>query len=722
MQANLVVYPVVDYLAEIEAEKVKSKPLKMASRVKISSLAHAVRLPERYRDAAQRYYNLAVVNRFTRGRRSDHVAAVCLYAVCRTEKSSHMLIDFSDILQVNVFTLGATFLKLCRVLNLSLPHVDPSIYISRFAAALDFGDYTQRVAQDAVRLAQRMDRDWISSGRRPAGVCGACLLIAARMNGFRRTTREMIYVVKVADVTIQKRLQEFNHTESAHLSVHDFRTIWLEKRADPPSFQKNRKIQEETESLSSRASTPTSLGSKNEDKENDEETIGQKRKGKGKADSVAQPPKKVPTVVAEDVDVSDEEIVGPFGSHQKNITASDNGAKGPKPVRKSTSDLYARAHSEISIHDEAAIEEQLIEQQIQDALNKGVKEIADVEASLSARASIITVSTQDPEATQVGAQATLAEDTQATLVEDQEQAGYIPVKHPAYEKFTDEQKRQITAIAREEVAREEQELLNPTLAEDAKEIADEMENWLGDDSVLKAAKSLEKEAQGIADDEDEEDDVGLSDVDCDEIEAMILTPEEVNLKTRVWYSANKDYLEEMAIRRMVGNEKGVSATRKAKHKKKKQPPASSPAEAAKQLLEKKKLSRKINQAVFDDMFESPESIAKIKVRDTLKKMGSTTEVPDVGEYEVVEEPGDTAPTGKTSSTTTPAATPTATAAVATPTTANVADNHNSDDDDDEEMDDDDMDDEERFLRDARTKFVESEPIDYDDYGDDEDDY
>lgn len=70
---------------------------------------------------------------------------------------------------------------------------------------MDFGDYTQRVAQDAVRIAQRMDRDWIVSGRRPAGICGACLLIAARMNGFRRTVSEMIYIVKVADVTIQKR-------------------------------------------------------------------------------------------------------------------------------------------------------------------------------------------------------------------------------------------------------------------------------------------------------------------------------------------------------------------------------------------------------------------------------------------------------------------------------------------------------------------------------------
>lgn len=104
-----------------------------------------------------------------------------------------------------MFVLGATFLKLIRVLCIKLPLIDPSIYISRFAAALDFGEYTQRVAHDAVRLVQRMDRDWIRTGRRPAGICGACLLIAARINGFRRTTREVIYVAKVAEITINTR-------------------------------------------------------------------------------------------------------------------------------------------------------------------------------------------------------------------------------------------------------------------------------------------------------------------------------------------------------------------------------------------------------------------------------------------------------------------------------------------------------------------------------------
>jgi hypothetical protein len=41
----------------------------------------------------------------------------------------------------------------------------------------------------------------------------------------------------------------------------------------------------------------------------------------------------------------------------------------------------------------------------------------------------------------------------------------------------------------------------------------------------------------------------LAEVDDDEIEAMLLNDEEVAIKTRVWYEFNKDYLEEMRIKR-----------------------------------------------------------------------------------------------------------------------------------------------------------------------------
>ncbi|RKP08064.1 cyclin-like protein [Thamnocephalis sphaerospora] len=202
----------------------------------IQALATALRISERYVEAAQRYFNLALAYNFTRGRTTQSVTAACLYVACRMERTSHMLIDFSDVLQVNVFSLGNTFLKLVKELNLRLPLVDPSIYIHRFAAMLDFGDMTPTVATDALRLVQRMGRDWIQTGRRPAGICGACLLIAARMHSFRRTRSEVMRVVKIGDATLKRRLHEFMATPSGKLSMADFQTISLEDACDPPAF------------------------------------------------------------------------------------------------------------------------------------------------------------------------------------------------------------------------------------------------------------------------------------------------------------------------------------------------------------------------------------------------------------------------------------------------------------------------------------------------------
>ncbi|CAG8439942.1 11419_t:CDS:2 [Acaulospora colombiana] len=88
-----------------------------------------------------------------------------------------------------------------------------------------------------------MGRDWMQTGRRPAGICGACLLIAARMNNFRRSVKEVIAVVKTADVTIKRRIEEFKETPTAKLSVQDFRVVWLEQQSDPPAFTKARKAE-----------------------------------------------------------------------------------------------------------------------------------------------------------------------------------------------------------------------------------------------------------------------------------------------------------------------------------------------------------------------------------------------------------------------------------------------------------------------------------------------
>ncbi|CDI84035.1 transcription factor IIIb subunit, putative [Eimeria acervulina] len=91
------------------------------------------------------------------------------------------------------------FMKLLRVLHVQVPHVDPSLFLERFAAQLQLGDKTQQVAQTAVRLVQAMKRDWIATGRRPMGLCGAALLIAARYHDVQ-IEAEDVAVVSVAQL------------------------------------------------------------------------------------------------------------------------------------------------------------------------------------------------------------------------------------------------------------------------------------------------------------------------------------------------------------------------------------------------------------------------------------------------------------------------------------------------------------------------------------------
>ncbi|PKS06715.1 hypothetical protein jhhlp_006789 [Lomentospora prolificans] len=207
----------------------------------MQGFANQLNISESLVAAGVQAFKLASAANFIQGRTLPMVAAVCLYAACRNEPPCKiMLIDLADLTQINVFRLGRAFKALNRAVPIcsdGLVPVYPEDLIYRFASKLEFYEKTNKVAEDAVRLVRRMSRDWMVMGRRPSGICGACLLMAARMNNFRRTVREVVYIVKVTNHTIQSRLEEFKFTESSNMTVEDFLTQdFLESSHDPPSF------------------------------------------------------------------------------------------------------------------------------------------------------------------------------------------------------------------------------------------------------------------------------------------------------------------------------------------------------------------------------------------------------------------------------------------------------------------------------------------------------
>ena len=222
------------------------------ARSQMMGVAHNLRIPESSVMQAVAYFKLALHNGFVKGRKSRYVTSACLYLACRQHKTAHMLMNFASLLYVNVFVLGSTYLQLVHALEVqSIPPIDPTLFIQRFVSKLDFPSENdgRKVMRDAIRLVQRMNKDWITEGRRPAGVAAACVLLACRMNNFRRSKLQIMQMAMISEGTINERLKEFKSTNAATLTIRDFQATNVDSSADPPSFTRNRE-EERAEELS----------------------------------------------------------------------------------------------------------------------------------------------------------------------------------------------------------------------------------------------------------------------------------------------------------------------------------------------------------------------------------------------------------------------------------------------------------------------------------------
>ena len=231
------------------------------ARNQMMGVAHNLKIPESTVQQAVAHYKRALHKGFVKGRKSRFVTSACLYLACRLHKTSHMLLNFSSLLYVNIYVLGSTYLQLVRCLQIeNIPPIDPTLFVQRFVSKIDFPTESdgRKVMKDAIRLVQRMNKDWITEGRRPAGVAAASVLLACRMNNFRRSKLQIMQLAMISEGTIDDRLKEFRNTDAATLTIRDFRATNVDSAADPPSFTRNkeRQRQEEAASLQRAAADP----------------------------------------------------------------------------------------------------------------------------------------------------------------------------------------------------------------------------------------------------------------------------------------------------------------------------------------------------------------------------------------------------------------------------------------------------------------------------------
>lgn len=470
------------------------------------------------------------------------------------------------VLQINVFVLGSTYMKLVKELNLNhrdIPVIDPAVYISRFAALLDFGDEENRVANDAVRLVQRFSRDWMDQGRRPAGICGACLIIAARMNNFRRSLEEVTQVVKIAETTVRKRLEEFATTETSTLTIQDWRSgAWFDEAADPPAFVESTK-RDQRERI--------------------------------KAAQAAQLAKRASQRVRFAGDCSDEEQrdLSDVAEEDENEDAVNRHSEGSTGIEERPPVASGSARTELNADldaleegDSAALaaneEEPAADgDRVDDDAEDDDAELDDILGGINSEVQALTGVAKKKRGRPPGPP------TQA------QQLGWKGRVEPPPDTRT-----------AEEIAQDEQE--HDAIASDITASLSAKPYVVLDSELTDKERARYIAAQAPPKLQQEDDDGRLSELDDEDLDAYILTEEEVRIKERLWMEFNKEYLEKVAERHLRA-EIDEKPLRKRDRKKKPKPRDSSTAlgetaaESTKKLLKQKKFSKKINYAAIESL-------------------------------------------------------------------------------------------------------------------------
>eukprot|EP01064_Diplonema_japonicum_P006214 TRINITY_DN1413_c0_g2_i6.p1 TRINITY_DN1413_c0_g2~~TRINITY_DN1413_c0_g2_i6.p1 ORF type:complete len:585 (+),score=139.88 TRINITY_DN1413_c0_g2_i6:48-1757(+) len=180
------------------------------ARTKMEDISITMELTSDLVESAMKVYNMAVQKHLLANRRMQLTSCACLYIASRMAGNTPlMLVDFSEVTAESPYAIGQIAEYVMKHLKMQLSTVDPSLYIHKYISVLGMRSKQTEVTQSAATLMARMNRDWISQGRKPAGVLAAAIYLAARLHGYSQIRLENVTrVLSITNNVAIKRLEE----------------------------------------------------------------------------------------------------------------------------------------------------------------------------------------------------------------------------------------------------------------------------------------------------------------------------------------------------------------------------------------------------------------------------------------------------------------------------------------------------------------------------------
>ncbi len=173
----------------------------------LKRMSSVLGLSQSVMEETSRLYRRILEKGLVKGRVIEEILVATLYIVCRKRGIPRTLEELSDVAGSGASekAIGRTYRMLKSELNLDVPLPDPAEFVPRYAAKLELSGTIQ---QKAKRILKEAKEKRIVSGKGPTGVAAAALYLAAKMEGEKRTQKEVSEAASVTEVTIRNRYRE----------------------------------------------------------------------------------------------------------------------------------------------------------------------------------------------------------------------------------------------------------------------------------------------------------------------------------------------------------------------------------------------------------------------------------------------------------------------------------------------------------------------------------
>jgi transcription initiation factor TFIIB len=168
----------------------------------LDRLSDKTNIPSPVKEKAAVFYRKALTKDLVRGRSIAAIVSASLYVACRRTRTPRTLREIAEASLVDKKDLARCYRLLIRQLKITMPVIDPIMYISKIAEKVGASGKAQGFA---VRILRKAKKSRVSAGKDPTGLAAAALYIACLQNDEKKTQKDIAEAAGVTEVTVRNR-------------------------------------------------------------------------------------------------------------------------------------------------------------------------------------------------------------------------------------------------------------------------------------------------------------------------------------------------------------------------------------------------------------------------------------------------------------------------------------------------------------------------------------